>query len=152
MEATQLDRVYNRWTVLGSSCKVHVVQGDNSGVATNHALIPYPGTSNVFSATDVIRAGTASKAKQIMVIKGDNSRNSIINGGYHSSAEMEGVPQSTIMSYSNYTGSGSTDPSNYFTWIIGVQAADVATTTSGWYKFELVYYVKYWARVVDPAQ
>jgi len=151
MEATQLDRVYNRWTVLGSSCKVHVVQGDNNGVASNHCLIPYSGTSNVFSSTDVIRAGTAARAKQIMVIKGDNSRQSIMNGGYRSTSEMEGVPASTIMAYANYAGTGSTDPSNYFIWVIGVQPADVSTSISGWYKFEITYYVKYWLRTVDPA-
>lgn len=151
MQATELDRLYLRWVCLGSSCKVSVAQGDTSGVATNHCLIPYPGTSNVFSATDVIRAGTAPRAKQIMVIKGSNF-GVTLNGGYRSTAEMMGMNPANATSYGNFTGTGSTDPSTYYVWIVGVQSTDVSTTTSGWYKVELTYYVKYFQRVIDPAQ
>lgn len=148
-----LDAMYTRWTCLGSKCKLTAYQTSGSGVVpSNHCLIPHPNTANPFTSIDVIRAGTATGAKQMMVSAqgtGDPEASSIQS--YQSTARMYGISNSRVVDDPNFGGTGTTDPSFYYIWIIGAQAADSSTTCSGIYKVELTYYVRYWQRNIDPA-
>lgn len=153
MGAGTLDSLYTRWTCLGSRCKLTAVQTSGGTIPSNHCLIPHPNTANPFSAIDVIRAGTATNAKQMIVPAeglGDINSDSSLTS-YASTAQMYGISNSRVVDDPNYSGTSTTDPSFYFIWIIGAQSADVSTTTSGVYKVELTYYVRYWQRNIDPA-
>jgi len=135
MGAGTLDNCYTRWTCLGSRCKLTITQGTagSSKVPSNHCLIPHPNTANPFTSTDVIRAGTATNAKQILVNEeGCGDVTSSISS-YASTAQMYGISNSRVVDDPNFGGSGTTDPSFYFIWIIGAQSGDVASTTSGIY-------------------
>lgn len=151
MGAGTLDACYTRWAVLGSRCKLTVIQNSNTSVGSVHCLIPHPNAANPFSSTDVVRAGTAPKGKQLILASalGGDAQNSISQ--YASTAEMYGISNSRVVDDPNFGGTSTTDPSFYFIWVIGAQSADVSSTTAGVYKVELTYYVKYWQRNIDPA-
>lgn len=155
MGATALDALYTRWCVVGSSCKVTIIQdasGAGANIGSNHCLIPHPNTANPFTAIDVVRAGSATNAKQILVTAAtDPAPNRKYLSSYASAAQMFGISNSRVVDDPNFGGSSSTDPSFYFIWIIGAQSSDVSSNTSGQYMVEMVYYVKYWQRNIDPA-
>lgn len=140
---------------MGSKCKVTITQqntGDGAIMGSNHVLIPHPNVANPFTATDVVRAGSATDAKQIIVTaQSDPTRNRAYLTSYMSAARMWGISNSRVVDDPNFGGSGSTDPSFYFIWIVGAQTSNTAGTTGGEYLVEITYYVKYWQRNIDPA-
>jgi len=151
MGASVLDSIWNRWTCLGSRAKLTITQNTaaaSTGNTSSHCLVPYGNTSNPFSGTDVIRTSTAPYGKLAICVDAQNSR-SIVS--YASAAKMWGVTQSRVTDDPNFGGTGTTDPSFYFIWVIGAQTSDVATTASGVYHFEITYYMRYWERKNDPA-
>jgi len=151
MGAGTLDGLYTRWTVLGSSCKITVNQYNGAtSCGSNHCLIPHPNTANPFSAIDVVRAGTATNAKQKLVANLESSKDTVLSS-YASTANMYGITNSRVTDDANFGGTGTTDPSFYYIWILGAQSADRASNTDGIYMVELTYYVKYWQRNIDPA-
>lgn len=152
MGAGTLDNLYTRWTCLGSRCKLTVTQYANASIVpSNHCLIPHPNTANPFTSTDVVRAGTAPMAKQLLVNEFGTGTRSATISNYASAAQMYGISNSRVVDDPNFSGSSTTDPSFYFIWIIGAQSGDAATTTQGVYKVELTYYMRYWQRNIDPA-
>lgn len=150
--AAALDALYTRWTCLGSRCKLTAIQNSvTNKIGSNHVLIPHPNTANPFTSIDVIRAGTATGARQMMINENSTGERDSSISAYASTAQYYGVSNSRIVDDPNFGGTGTTDPSFYVIWIIGAQSADVSTTTSGIYKVELTYYVRYWQRNIDPA-
>lgn len=151
MGAGTLDNCYTRWTCLGSRCKLTVTQTGGGNIPSNHCLIPHPNTANPFTAIDVVRAGTATNAKQMITNEYATGDKDSSISAYASAAQMFGISPSRVVDDPNFSGSSTTDPSFYFIWIIGAQSGDIASNTAGIYKVELTYYMRYWQRNIDPA-
>lgn len=143
--ASELDALYNRWTVLGSKCSIKISQNSPANDSSTHVLIPYPNPANPYTSTDVVRTGGSPYGK-IATASYYNGPKTIMQN-YMSTAKIFGISRSRVVDDPNYGGTGNTDPSFYFLWVIGAQGDNPAVAVSGWYQVQLTYYVKYWQRL-----
>lgn len=69
---------------------------------------------------------------------------------YMSTAKIRGVPNDTIAIDDNFSSLTTTNPTEQWFWIVGAQNADQSTATVVNIRVDMVFYVRFFDRVIPP--
>lgn len=136
----QLALLYKRFCVTGSSCKVQICP--RAVVGADVVLIPEVSIASAFTTTDQIAEQPRSKRAYGFLY------DKLIMDNYIATSTMYGVPPEKILTDEDFAGTGSADSPEQFNWVLGFQPSDKTTTSTIDYIIEIVYYCRWFDRIL----